>query len=235
MSSGAPAGERTVLCVEDVESSAQLVLRALRRIEGLRLVMAKKGSEARQLLESTRCDLVLTDLNLPDVSGAPWVQELVASADAPVVVVSADATPSTVEAVRDAGATGYLTKPVDLRQLMDVVRQLAWAGEAGDSSVGSRAPANDYRPPRALIDRFLVEAAVDLDRSRHAVAAGQCAEVAWLAHRLKGSAVVFGVADLPELLDRLSDMARDDDLEGAGTVLDGADQALACFRVDAAR
>ena len=87
--------ERVVLCIEDVESSAQLVDRALRRVPGVRVVMARNGQEAREVVATTDCAVVLTDLNLPDVSGAEWVAELVRAvgpAGTPVVVVSADAT-----------------------------------------------------------------------------------------------------------------------------------------------
>jgi CheY-like chemotaxis protein len=218
--------ERVVLCIEDVESSAQLVNRALRRVPGVRVVMARNGREARQVVATTDCAVVLTDLNLPDVSGAEWVAELVRTvgpAGTPVVVVSADATPARKDAVLAVGATGYLTKPIDLRQLISVVSELAGR---------TPAPAEpaDQGPPRALVERYLAEATADLSQLRDAVAAGDRASVEALGHRLKGGSVVFGAADLAALLDRLEAMASADRLDGAGDVLDEADLALAAFR-----
>jgi CheY-like chemotaxis protein len=221
--------ECLVLCIEDVESSALLVERALRRIPGVRVVMARNGHDALELVASTRCAVVLTDLNLPDVSGAEWVAELVGtvgSAGTPVVVVSADATPARKEAALAAGATGYLTKPIDLRQLISVVGELA--GAPGGSGANPRSePAG---PPRALVERFLAEAAAELDLLRQAAAAGEPGPIGALAHRLKGSSAVFGAADLAAVLDRLEVGAREGHLDDAAALLDQADAAFAAFR-----
>jgi CheY-like chemotaxis protein len=226
----ASAEERLVLYVEDVESSALLVDRALRRLPNVRVVMAKNGHEARELIASTSCALILSDLNLPDVSGAEWVAEVVASvrdARIPVVVVSADATSASKEAVLAAGATGYLTKPVDLRELIAVVGELTSAPPLAPGTAPEREG-----PPRALVERYLAEAAADLARLRQAVLAGELSSVESLAHRLKGSSAVFGATDLAALLDRLEAMARDQGIEGADGLVDQADAALVRFRAD---
>jgi CheY-like chemotaxis protein len=232
MTDGGPAGadERVVLYVEDVESSALLVDRALRRLPNVRVVMAKNGHEAREFIASTSCALVLSDLNLPDVSGAEWVAELVASvrdARIPVVVVSADATSASKEAVLAAGATGYLTKPVDLRELIAVVGELTSAPPPTPGAGPEREG-----PPRALVERYLAEAAADLARLRQAVVAGELSSVESLAHRLKGSSAVFGAADLATVLDRLEAMARDQVIDGAFGLVDEADAALVRFRAE---
>jgi len=222
------ADERVVLCIEDVESSALLVDRALRRLPNVRVVMAKNGHEARELIASTSCSVILSDLNLPDVSGADWVAELVASVrdtGIPVVVLSADATSASKEAALAAGAIGYLTKPVDLRELIAVVGELTSAPLAAPGTAPEREG-----PPRALVDRYLAEAAADLARLRQAVAAGETSSVEALAHRVKGSSTVFGAAEVAAPLDRLEVMARDHSLEGADGLVDEADAALARFR-----
>jgi CheY-like chemotaxis protein len=62
-------------------------------------------------------DLVLLDLHLPDLRGEEILRRLKAdprTADVPVIVVSADATPGQVERLRAAGAEDYLTKPVEV-------------------------------------------------------------------------------------------------------------------------
>ncbi len=218
--------ERVVLCIEDVESSALLVDRALRRLPKVRVVMARNGHEARELIASTACSVILSDLNLPDVSGAEWVAELVASVretGIPVVVLSADATSASKEAALAAGATGYLTKPVDLRELIAVV------GELTSAPLPGAAPEREG-PPRALVERYLAEAAADVARLRQAVAAGETSAVESLAHRLKGSSTVFGAAEVAAPLDQLEAMARDHSLEGAGALVEQADVALARFR-----
>jgi CheY-like chemotaxis protein len=225
MTDGEPA-ERIVLYVEDVESSAQLVDRALRRVPDVRVVMATNGSEARELVQSLPCALVLTDLNLPDVSGAAWVAELVAAVGprgVPVVVVSADAMAASREAAMAAGATDFLTKPLDLRQLIGVVTHLA------------RTPAPDLPPepegpPRALVERYLADATTDLGRLRDALAAGAPGPVASLAHRLKGSSTIFGASEVAAPLDQLEAAAGEGDLDAAGRLVDEAAAALDRFR-----
>jgi CheY-like chemotaxis protein len=252
-----PPAERVVVCVEDVPSSAQLVDRALQRVPGVRVVLAGSGREARQQLAATTCALVLTDLNLPDVSGAGWVAELVATVGAsgvPIVVVSADATAASREAALAAGATEYLTKPIDLRQLIAVVSDLAFgpvraspataAGPAEAASAPSAAPPApeaaaaalsvlDDRPPPELVARYLAEATTDLDRLRAAVAAGDPAAVVALAHRLKGSSTIFGAAEVAAVLERLEALVAPGRLGDAGPLLDEAVGALARFRVSA--
>jgi len=71
-----------------------------------------------------RPDVVLVDLHLPDLDGHEVLEQLKAdpaTADLPVVVLSADATASQVERLRAAGAADYLTKPLDVERLMAVL------------------------------------------------------------------------------------------------------------------
>jgi CheY-like chemotaxis protein len=70
---------------------------------------------------------VLLDLHLPDVSGENILEELAsnpATASIPVVIVSAAASKGRVERLRERGARAYLTKPIDLAELYDVVQTL---------------------------------------------------------------------------------------------------------------
>jgi len=71
-----------------------------------------------------RPDVVLVDLHLPDLDGSEVLERLKAdpaTANIPVVVLSADATASQVARLRAAGAANYLTKPLDVERLMAVL------------------------------------------------------------------------------------------------------------------
>lgn len=75
---------------------------------------------------ATQCepDLILLDLNLPDTHGSQVFEQLqsgAATRDVPVVIVSADATPGQIETLLDKGASAYLTKPLDMRRLLQVL------------------------------------------------------------------------------------------------------------------
>jgi CheY-like chemotaxis protein len=86
------------------------------------------GGLGMELAERHQPDLILLDLHLPDVPGAELFERLRANPltrDIPVVVVSADATERQFKRLLDAGAADYLTKPLDLRRFLDLVRRYA--------------------------------------------------------------------------------------------------------------
>jgi CheY-like chemotaxis protein len=125
----------TVLYVEDNLSNAKLVQRILeQRRPGVELVEAMQGRLALDLARQHHPDLILLDLHLPDLSGAEVLRLLgrdSTTADIPVVVVSADATRSQVERLREAGALDYVTKPIDVAALLAIVDQTVGRRTAG--------------------------------------------------------------------------------------------------------
>jgi PAS domain S-box-containing protein len=118
----------TVLYVEDNLSNLRLVERIVARRPGWRLIHALHGTLGLELARSQRPRLVLLDLHLPDMPGQEVLAALQAdpvTRDLPVHVVSADATPGMRTRLRQAGASGYLTKPVDVRQLLALLDEHA--------------------------------------------------------------------------------------------------------------
>jgi CheY-like chemotaxis protein/anti-sigma regulatory factor (Ser/Thr protein kinase) len=128
---------RTVLHVEDNLSNLTLVEQTLERLPGIRLIPAMYGKLGIELAREHRPDLVLLDLHMPDLHGHEVLARLKgdpATREIPVVVISADATPTQVDSLLAAGAVEYLTKPIDVEQLLDVVAgNLATATAAGGS------------------------------------------------------------------------------------------------------
>ena len=123
----AARAERQVLCIEDNPPDVRLVERVLARRGDVELVTAARGLEGLALAREQRPDLVLLDLNLPDVPGEDVLRALVqepGTAGVPVVVISSDAAPSTAERMRAAGAAAFLKKPIDLRHLLGMVGRL---------------------------------------------------------------------------------------------------------------
>jgi PAS domain S-box-containing protein len=122
VTSGTQGG--TVLYIEDNFSNLRLVERAMTRHRGVRLIPATQGRLGLELARQHRPDLILLDLHLPDISGEQVLRELQADPRlqrTPVIILSADATPGQVERLVAAGARAYLTKPLDVRQLLLLV------------------------------------------------------------------------------------------------------------------
>jgi signal transduction histidine kinase/CheY-like chemotaxis protein len=118
---------RRVLYVEDNPSNLRLVERVLARRPDVELRSATGGREGLALARRERPDLVLLDLNLPDVPGEEVLRVLRTdpeTAHVPVVVVSSDATPDAARRTRHAGAAAFITKPLDIRALLETVSGL---------------------------------------------------------------------------------------------------------------
>jgi CheY-like chemotaxis protein len=114
-------GYPRVLCVEDSEPNFRLIESVLRERPGIELIWADTGAKALQMLQERSPQLVLLDLDLPDMHGSKVLQDLharPATSQTPVIVISADATPSQIERMLSAGARNYLTKPFDIRRFL---------------------------------------------------------------------------------------------------------------------
>jgi PAS domain S-box-containing protein len=122
---GAPrTGGGTILYIEDNVSNVRLLQRLLGRRPAVRLIAAPSGLEGLARIERDRPDLVLLDLHLPDLPGEEVLQRILGGeggTDTAVVVLSADATPSQRQRLLASGAIAYLTKPIDIGQLLQII------------------------------------------------------------------------------------------------------------------
>ena len=121
---GAAAYAGTVLYIEDNLANVQLVERLVGRRSELRLLPAMQGSRGLELAREHTPALILLDLDLPDISGEDVLARLradPATADVPVVVLSADATAARRERLLAAGAREYMAKPIDVKRFLAVL------------------------------------------------------------------------------------------------------------------
>ena len=117
-----------ILLVED-DATARDALAALLRIEGAEVTVTASGREALDLALSQSFDLLLTDLDLPDVPGDAVIRSVVATAHVPVIVITGSSERA-VRRARDAGADVVLTKPIDWPSLIGHVRSACPAAAA---------------------------------------------------------------------------------------------------------
>ena len=118
------SGAQTVLYIEDIISNRQLVERILALRPEVRMLTAADGNTGLAMVRRERPDVVLLDLHLPGMPGDQVLRELradPATAALPVVVLSADATPGRGNRVLALGAQAFLTKPVDIRLLVQIL------------------------------------------------------------------------------------------------------------------
>lgn len=118
------AREPLVLIVDDNERNRRLA-RDVLRAAGLRTLEAATGGEAIALAAELEPDVILLDLELPDVDGTAVAAELrkgSRTARIPVVALSARPYAGDRDTLRAAGFAGYLEKPIDVRTFPDQVR-----------------------------------------------------------------------------------------------------------------
>jgi signal transduction histidine kinase/CheY-like chemotaxis protein len=120
-----------VLQIEDNVANTRLVERIVKRRPGIELLAAPGGQEGIALARQHRPDLILLDLHLPDIPGHEVLRLLQSYPETratPIVVLSAQSTKSGTQRLLDAGAIGYLNKPLDVTQFLAIVDRLVEEG-----------------------------------------------------------------------------------------------------------
>ena len=116
-----PSQQRVVLYIEDNPANLALMHRVVALRPEVELMAAEQGDLGLDVARAQLPDLILLDLHLPDMPGLEVLHRLRRSpetADIPVVVVSADATPEHIEELLASGAQSYITKPFDIAAIL---------------------------------------------------------------------------------------------------------------------
>ncbi len=134
----------TVLYIEDTLSNVRLIERILMPQPGIKLITAMQGQGGLEMAYEQRPDLILLDLHLPDMPGSEVLRRLQAeprTSRIPVVVLSADATAQQITAVLASGARAYLTKPLDVQQVIHVLKEIL--GQRVGEGIESARPSEE--------------------------------------------------------------------------------------------
>jgi two-component system cell cycle response regulator DivK len=113
---------KTVLVVEDNELNMKL---------GYRTLQTRNGMDALKIAREQRPDLILMDIQLPEVSGlevTKWLKDDETLRDIPVIAVTAFAMKGDEERIRQGGCEAYISKPISIATFLDTVRR--YLGEA---------------------------------------------------------------------------------------------------------
>jgi two-component system cell cycle response regulator DivK len=116
---------KTVLIVEDNELNMKL-FRDLLEAHGYKTLQTRNGIEALSLAREHQPDLILMDIQLPEVSGldvTKWLKEDEALRHIPVIAVTAFAMKGDEERIREGGCEAYISKPITVSMFLETVRQ----------------------------------------------------------------------------------------------------------------
>ena len=111
----------TVLYIEDNAANVRLMERVFQRRPGVTLHHASSGSDGLAMAAREKPDLIFLDLHLPDLHGEEVLRQLWQDPvlrGIPVTILSADASPTQARRLKAAGAVGYLTKPLNVAEVL---------------------------------------------------------------------------------------------------------------------
>jgi two-component system, cell cycle response regulator DivK len=128
-------GQKTVLIVEDNELNMKL-FQDLLKAYGYATLQTRNGMEALAIARAERPDLILMDIQLPEVSGLEVTKWLKADDDLceiPVVAVTAFAMKGDEQRIRSGGCEAYISKPISIAIFIDTIRR--FVGDASTPAV----------------------------------------------------------------------------------------------------
>jgi two-component system chemotaxis response regulator CheY len=122
-----PRAPKRILTIDDSKTMRDM-LRMTLVDAGYVVIQAVDGQDGLDVLSKERFDVVITDINMPKLDGYGVIRHLRADAsydETPILVLSTENDQKTKDIGRDAGATGWLVKPFDPDQLVEIVRQVS--------------------------------------------------------------------------------------------------------------
>src|SRR5437867_10418175 len=118
---------RTVLIVEDSDTTADTLGIALLALPDVSVAHAPSGRKAWQLIQRERVAAIITDLHMPHMDGFELIERVREArrlANVPIIVLSGDSDPETPERVRRLGADAYFAKPYSPAAVRDTLERL---------------------------------------------------------------------------------------------------------------
>jgi two-component system, sensor histidine kinase and response regulator len=243
-----PEGRRLrVLVAEDNAVNQQVAAGMLERA-GHEAVVAANGREALALLEREAFDLVLMDVQMPELDGLETTaaireRERTTGGHLPIVAVTAHAMKGDAERCLAAGMDGYVAKPLQPRELEAAIARVVTPG-AASAPAGSGAPAPPHAPavvdfPRLLervggdrkalaqlVRIFRADAPKQLARIRQAVRSSNAPALRSAAHAVKGAVANFAAPSATDAAARLQRMGDTGHLAGADGALDRLEREI---------
>ena len=234
-----------ILVAEDNITNQQVAVGILGKL-GVRAEVAANGAEVLKALETIPYDLVLMDVQMPEVDGLEATRRIrrpesaVLNHRVPVIAMTARAFQSDREECLQAGMDDYVTKPVEVTALVNaLVKWLKPKGQdpapiAGRAEEKGAVLAQDEAPRvfddadlmrrmmndrilmRVVVEGFLGDLPLQISRLEQSLAAGDAQAVAELAHRIKGASATVGGESLRAVAAIIEHEAKTGGLDAVG-------------------
>jgi PAS domain S-box-containing protein len=230
-----------ILVAEDTPFNQKFILRLLERW-GYRTVLAQDGRQAVAEFSKGRFDVVLMDVQMPEMDGleaAAAIRNLEAASGSrtPIIAMTAHAIKGDRERCLSAGMDDYISKPIDINLLKQMIDERL--GEAGGQAVAGpaaeaskqlpdllRAFDNDWGFLAEVVEVFFSDYPRQLETLRRAAAAGEAAVYQRAAHSLKGMLRNFQWEAAAERAFELEKKGQAGDLAGSGPLIDALAEEL---------
>lgn len=228
-----------VLLVDDGEENRQLMSVILEEA-GATFLTAENGLQAVQLATEQEWDVILMDMQMPVMDGYTATRTLRSQGyDKPIVALTAHAMQQAEQECRDAGCSGFMTKPIDFDRLITTLAEIAGIKVSSavhtpnlpaiepvtalelDSDAGpivSTLPLHKERF-RAIVEQFTLTLDERFDALEVALEAGDRQILAELSHSLKGASGNCGFAALADVASELEQTARNAELDSIPDML----------------
>lgn len=118
--------DKIIMTVDDSASVRQMVSFTLKQA-GYKVLEAADGQDALQKLNGTSVNMVITDLNMPNMNGIELIRELRAKPQfkfIPIIMLTTESQASKKQEGKAAGATGWIVKPFNPEQLLGVTKKV---------------------------------------------------------------------------------------------------------------
>jgi len=234
-----------VLLVEDNTLNQILVERLIRR-RGDEIAVTGSGQEALAAFDRERFDLVLMDIQMPEMSGIEVAvairareKERANGERVPIIATTASAIKEDKELCFSAGMDAYLSKPIERAALYAAIDELTGRASPGSASNQPATPAASRRAEGEVFDRaavldmldgdsdllheivgiFLTRCPNQMEKIREAVSVREPKSLERAAHALKGSAANLLARGVVEAAAKLEEIGRANEFDGSGAAL----------------
>jgi two-component system sensor kinase len=204
-----------ILLVEDNAVNQKVGRLMLRNLGHLAVDVAGNGHEALAALNAQPYDLVLMDVQMPEMDGLEATRHIrrmnFPQGQPWIVAMTAGALASDREACAEAGMDDYLAKPVRedaLRTMLAAVPTRQRAAAVNSAELHGLLDQLDVETKAELVAEFLTDCADHLALLVAAIAEGRAPDVAREAHHLKSTTAMFGAAELSRLISQAETLAR---------------------------